>query len=462
MIKIRRKLPKQNVTSVLLLAIPVYFELISAVISGIVDSYWLTTYNKNAVGAVATATFLENLLVGIALVVTLGTTVIVARKIGEKDYKGVKCAFVSGFITTIILTLIIIIMGLWMRESIASSLISSQSSELLIYIKDYIIVLFPGLLILNTQALVDSIFKGNKDTKTPMKAAIITNIVNLILDPILIFGLFGMPKMGIMGAALATLIGRSVALSWTLIKLLKSKIIKLIFSSETQLEIFRHSKKIIKTGLPLASDFLIRTLGGVLLIRIISRFGQDQVSAYGICTKVLLFCTMFFYAIRQASCILVSRARGEGKIERSKIIAKHSISYGLIVATVVAVFIFIFGKNITYIFTRDTILVEACTHLFIFLGIYLVPLSIIISLSGTFIGMEKGSVIFLITIIGVFIQNTSAYILSEYFNNIMWVWISMILSTTVQVCVGLFVYKKKVIPHIASNTDRPLKEGVNG
>lgn len=422
------------------LAFPVYFELLSSVISGIIDTVWVARLGKVAVAAVTTATFLENAMLGFILFISLGVTVLLSNRIGQKKYDEVKVIIKAGWVLSFFVIVLAAIPGFIFREKIAALLVSSKSYEIIGSLTSYLTVLFPGLLILFSQSMVDSILKGNKDTKTPMKSAIIANLIILVLDPILIFGLFGFPRMGVFGAALATLIGRAIALSWSVTMLFKSSLLKKVANTSSPMKLMTASGNILKIGVPLASDFCIRMLGGVFLIKIISQFGEIQLASYGICVKIVLFCTMAFYSIRQASSIITAGRIGEGYSKELKVIANNALYIGLIVmGGFIAVFI-IGNKILISLFTDNVNVINASKTLLYYLAVYLVPLGLSVVISGSLIGSGNGRLLLISTVCGISIQLILAYYLSNFLGRATGIWLAMIIAAVIQAAILLSTF----------------------
>ncbi len=436
------------------LSFPVYLELLSSVVSGFIDTVWVAKLGGAAVAAVAVATALENALLGIILIITLATTVYISNYLGQKKTTEAQNIIYSGAILYIIASLCVIFLGIGFRNEIAYLLIGSNAEEMTRLTVDFFEVMFPGVLLLYGQWYVNSIFKGHKNTKVPMKSAFIANAIILVLDPVLIFGLAGFPALGVKGAALATVFGRFIALVWTLWILLRSDEINIAFRNITVPlgMFFAKSKDILILGTPLAADFITRMLGSVILIRIINNYGTIQVAAYGIGYKVLIVFTMAFYAIRQGSSILVSRRIGEGYGSEARLMCYQAIMLGIITAFWAGCLIFFLSDVVVSIFTLENDLVIETKRFLSFMIPYLFFISVVVTLSGGFIGLRKGNPLIFITMIGVITLLIGAVGLDYFFHSVDGIWVAMILSALIQVLLILIIFEKKIIPTIYPQT----------
>lgn len=435
------------------LAYPVFMGFIWSTVYQIVDTLWLARYNYIAAAASATAAFAENVIYALALFVTLGVSVLVSNRIGKKSYGEVKSYIIYGWLLCFILMLVVTTNGLIFRNEICRLLVSENSSQIVGSLKVILSIIFPGSIVLYSQLMVDSVFQGYNNTKIPMKSALIANVVNLCLDPILIFGLLGMPRMGVAGAFIATLIGRFCGLSWSCYKLAKLPLLDELRLVKPQWKFIKTAKEIFKVGIPLALEFMVRMVSGVLLLRIISVYGDIQIAAYGIGTRVIIIITSAFFGIRQASSILLARRCGEGFSEETKDIGENSAYISVIVAVFSAAILLAGGKNIAWLFTRNVDVVQACILILSYLSIYLIPFSFSVSLGGSFIGSENGRILLIITTFSVVILVSSSYFLSAGLNNVAGVWLGQILGATAQAVILAVAFYRIILPKTVKSVE---------
>ncbi|HEY9370213.1 MATE family efflux transporter, partial [Streptomyces sp.] len=187
------------------LAYPVYFELLASVAAGIINMVWVARLGPAAVAAVAVATNVENVLLGVALMAGSGTTVLVARARGADDRAAVRAAVRGGAGLCALLIPPVALGGFLLREPLAGFLLGDAGASGLA--AGYLAISLPGMAVFFAGNVVDGILKGAGDTRTPMRLAFLSNGLILVLDPLLI------GAHGIAGAALATVIGRTAALA---------------------------------------------------------------------------------------------------------------------------------------------------------------------------------------------------------------------------------------------------------
>lgn len=430
------------------LAYPVYFELLASVIAGIMGTFWVARLGSDAVAAVTVATNLENVLLAIILMVSAGTTVLISKHLGMNDLASVKRIIQGGWILWVIIGGVVAFCGLLFRSDIAGLFVDSGEMDTLNLTISYFVVSFPGILIFYGQNITDSIFKGNRNTKFPMKMALLSNVLILILDPLFIYGWLNFPRMGVQGTALATLLGRTLTLTVALSCLYRSDIIRKLKLVEYGSSIGKTIKEILKIGLPMSGDFMARMVSGMLLIGLIGSFGVNSLAAYGIGTKIIVFITMFFYAVRQAASIQISYNMGAGLKQGVARIGRQSLVLGCGAAAAAGLLMYFFAPLLIRIFTSsDQVVSEGVIYLH-YMCLYLLPLACAVSLGGVFQGSGRSLVMFYVTIAGSAIMVLCAYSFSSIDAlQVNGVWIAQIVSAALQAASLLYFFEKRNEPN---------------
>ncbi|GAB3834111.1 MATE family efflux transporter [Dactylosporangium cerinum] len=193
------------------LALPNYVALLSAVVAGIVDVAWVARLGPAAVAAVAVATNVENALLGVILLVNGGVVVVLAGRIAAGDRAGARAAIGAAWRIFAVLTPVVVLACWALRRPLAALFLPEPGAADLAV--EYFAVSLPAVAIFYAQQVVDGIFAGQGDTRTPMRLALVANVLLVTLDPVVIYGLGPVPACGVVGAAAATAFGRVVALA---------------------------------------------------------------------------------------------------------------------------------------------------------------------------------------------------------------------------------------------------------
>ncbi|WP_433244015.1 MATE family efflux transporter [Streptosporangium sp. CA-135522] len=369
------------------LALPVYVELLTAVVAvGLIDLLWVSSLGSPAVAAVTIATSTEYLALGAVLALQTGTTVLVGRRDGREPIAPVVR---TAWLLWAAVSAAVTIPGVLLREPLARLFTDDAVTAGLT--ADFYLISLAGIPVFFAQSLTDGIFKGRGDTTTPMRAALLCNVLVIALDPLFIYGL----GLGVRGAAAATVLARTITLAVAL-----SLLLRRTPRDRTARANRADAVAIVRTGLPMSGDFLARSLVGMALVEVVGGFGVAALAGYGIGTKIMLAGVMAFYALRQAAMIQMARSGETGP----------ALRYGLAAGLVVAVALNAVAVPAAGLFTGDPAVAAAAVGFLRWMTLYLVPFGGLISLGGVLQASGRGTRLLAATLAG-FVQLPLAYAL---------------------------------------------------
>ncbi|MEU9790928.1 MATE family efflux transporter [Streptomyces sparsogenes] len=397
------------------LAYPVYGELLAGVLAGIVNMVWVARLGGPAVAAVAVATNVENLALGLILMAGSGTTVLVARARGARDPAALRTAVRGGWALYALLAPAVAVGGWALREPLASLVLGGGDGPAQRLAAGYFAISLPGLAVFFAQNLLDGILKGAGDTRTPMRLAFLGNALILVLDPLLIFGLCGLPALGVHGAAWATVAGRSAALAAGLVALRCNGLLRQAATTRPAGRSGRFSalRATAATGLPMAADFTARMAGTLLLVAVVARIGVTSVAAYAIATKAMYVATMSFYAVRQAAAIHTAHTLGAGRDGRAAI-ARQAALLGAALGALAALALLAAAPWVMRAFGARPDIAAAGTAFLRCLGPYLALLGCFIAVGGVFEGAGGSPLMLRVTLAGTALQLPLAHGLAGF------------------------------------------------
>lgn len=302
--------------AIFLLSVPMILEMLMESIFAIVDILYVSQISVNAVATIGLTESMITLVYAVAIGLSMAATAVVARRIGERDREGASRAAVQVIFLGIAIAIIIMIIGIvYSKELLA---LMGAEPDLIEEGYGYTKVLMGGNMTIMLLFLINAIFRGAGNASIAMKVLILSNGLNIILDPIFIFGWGPIPAFGVEGAAIATTIGRGTAVIFQLTILFKGiGIIKIKFRNL----ILRWAVmfNLIKISLGGIGQFLIGTSSWVILMRIMSEFGSEVLAGYTIAIRVMMFTLMPAWGMSNAAATLVGQNLGANKPDRAEI-----------------------------------------------------------------------------------------------------------------------------------------------
>ncbi len=340
--------------AILLLAIPMVLEMVLESLFAVVDVFWVSRLGADAVATVGLTESLLSLVFAVGLGLSLSTTAMVARRIGEKDSAGAAVAGAQA---------IFIGLGVSFAVGIPSFIygpdllrLMGASPQLVATGGWYARIALGGSGALMFLFLNNAIFRGAGDAAIAMRLLWVANIINLVLDPCLIFGLGPFPKLGVTGAALATFTGRSLGVLYQFYRLLRGTERIRILRSQLRAN-WGVLLRLVRVSLTGIVQFVIAHTSWIGLVRIISVFGSDALAGYTIAIRILIFAMMPSWGLSNAAATLVGQNLGARKPERAQISVWRTGFYNMVFLGTIGVICSVFATQIVRLFTHDPMVV---------------------------------------------------------------------------------------------------------
>jgi putative MATE family efflux protein len=336
--------------AVLLLAVPMILEMAMESLFGIVDIFFVARLGTDAVASVALTEGMLTLVFGVAMGLSMATTAMVARRTGEKDTKGAAVAAVHAIGLGIAVSLAVALAGGFTAPSLLK--LMGASAGIIGAGSTYTTIVLSSVSIIFLLFLINGIFRGAGDATIAMRTLWIANIINIVLDPCLINGWGPFPKLGVVGAAIATATGRGTGVAfqlWTL------------FSGRGRIAVRRSDLKLnlgvlvrlIRVSASGMVQFLVSNVSWLGLVRIISIFGSAALAGYTIAIRIIIFAILPSWGMANAAATLVGQNLGAGKPARAERSVWITGFYNMLFLGAVAIVFITLAERLIGIFATD-------------------------------------------------------------------------------------------------------------
>ncbi len=422
------------------MSVPMMISMLVQALYNIVDSMFVARVNENALTALSMAFPIQNLMIAVATGLGVGLNAVLSRALGAKDEKSVARAASSGLVLMLVSTAIFMLGGMTIVRLFFEA--QTDITEIIEYGVSYTRIVMIGCLGLFFQILFERMLQSTGRTVMTMISQGLGAIINIILDPIMIFGLLGMPKMGVAGAALATIIGQWVA-----------AVVGLFMNLRLNPEVPfgpRHFqihgstlRRILAIGIP---SVIMQSIGSVMTFcmnQILIAFSSTAVAVFGVYFKLQSFIFMPVFGLNNGTVPIIAYNYGARKPDRMRLTIKYGVSAAVVIMAV--------GTLIFHLFSNQLLMIFDASSEMIRIG---VPALRIISLSFPIAGFCIGwssvfqalgySIYSMITSLvrQLFVLIPCAFLIGKLTGNVTMVWWAFAVAELFSLLLTIYYYRR--------------------
>ena len=368
------------------LAVPASVGTLFQTLYTIVDTFYAGKISPEALSALSKSFPIYFLIIATSIGVTVAGTSLIGSSIGEKNEKNVLSYFGNVIIYSIIISIVVSILGFAFGEKIF--LLMNSSQEVTILGLEYINVIFLGTILFILVVALNSFLHAEGDTKTYRNVLIFSFFLNIILNPIFIFGFLFIPPLGITGIGIATLIAQFVSLLVILIKILNNQRIKQITLDHFKAKFF-FLKNIFFQSMPITIAILGYSIAATVVFTYVGLFGEYAVAGYGSATRIEQVVLLPILGINTAIISIIAQNIGAKYYDRVEQSYFTSIKYGLFIMLIAGVVIFISADIVPKFFSSNP---DVIMHgaMYLKISAFILPAYPIFFLSnGFFMALKK-------------------------------------------------------------------------
>lgn len=336
--------------AIFMLSIPMILEMVMESLFAVVDIYFVGKVSVNAVATVALTESVVMIVYAIAIGLSMAATAVVARRIGENEPEKAATAGIQAIFITIAISVIFSLIGIFFAKDILR--LMGGEPDLIEEGYKYTMIMLGGNITVMLLFLINAIFRGAGDASIAMRVLWIANGLNIILDPIFIFGLGPIPAFGVEGAAIATNIGRGIGVVIQLIALFGTTSVIRVTLQNLKIK-WNIIKNIVKIALGGIGQYLIGTLSWLFLVRISAVFGSEVLAGYAIAFRIIMFTILPSWGLSNAAATLVGQNLGAGFPDRAEQSVWKSAFYNMIFLFVISLVFGIWAEWFVRLFANE-------------------------------------------------------------------------------------------------------------
>ncbi len=365
---------------------PVLFGIFTMMLQGFVDAYFIGRVGDDALAALGFAFPVLMIVSSVAIGLGAGTSSVVARAIGADDHNRARRLSTDSLILSFLITVVVCVIGFLTIGPLFRLLGAPES--MLPLIAGYMRILYVGVPFVVVGMVGMSSMRATGDTRLPSMLMVIAAIFNVILDPILIFGLGPAPEMGLNGAAMAALISRA-GIFIGMLYFLRVRLDMLSFYRAKLADVRSSWADILHVGIPAAGTNAIIPIATAVITAMLARYGPDAVAGFGVASRVEALMLVMFYALSATIGPFVGQNLSAGRADRIFRALRMSTIFCLSAGLVIAIFLAAMSSILPALFSDNPAVTDVATLFLLIAPISYGTYGMVMVMNASFNGMGK-------------------------------------------------------------------------
>ena len=408
------------------LAVPAMVGTLFQTLYNIVDTFFAGKISPEALSALSKSFPIYFIIIATSIGVTVAGTSLIGNSIGENDKNKTINYFTHIIFYGIIVSIVITYLGLSYSEKVFS--LMGSTNEVTFLGLQYTDVIYSGSVIFILVVALNSLLHAEGDTKTYRNILILSFFLNIILNPILIFGFLFIPAMGVKGIGVATIIAQSLSLIIILVKVLKNNKVKEITKDYLIPKIF-YFKNIFFQSMPITVSICGYALAAAFIFTYVGQSGEYAVAGYGAGTRIEQVVLLPILGINTAIISIISQNYGAKNFNRIKETYFTAIKYAFIIMVISGIIVFVSASIITSIFSNDLEVIEYGKR-YLKISAFVLPAYPVFFLSnGFFMALKKSENAMISNFFRNVLNPIVVFYIAKYisasFDTFFWIWVGI-------------------------------------
>ena len=408
------------------LAVPAMIGTLFQTLYNVVDTFFAGKISPEALSALSKSFPIYFIIIATSIGVTVAGTSLIGNSIGEKDNKKTLNYFSHIIYYGILISVFITFLGLYFSERVFFLMGSTEKVASLGL--EYTNIIYSGSFLFILVVSLNSLLHAEGDTKTYRNVLVISFLLNIILNPILIFGFLFIPAFGVKGIGIATIISQLVSFLIILFKVLKNERVRNI-TNEYLVPKFLFFKNIFFQSMPISVSICGYALAAAIIFTYVGQSGEYAVAGYGVGTRIEQVVLLPILGINTAIISIIAQNYGANNLVRIKETYFTAIKYAFIIMITAGTLVFLSASVITSFFSNDPEVIEYGKR-YLKISAFVLPAYPVFFLSnGFFMALKKSENAMISNFFRNVLNPISVFYIAKYINasfeTFFWLWVGI-------------------------------------